>query len=70
VKEDSVPMQPIDEAYVLAAAQAAGLEIPAGHAGAVAEALGRIAEVAAPVLVVPLAPEDELAPIWRPGEAP
>ena len=56
----------IDAGYVVVAAAAAGVAIPDEHLTAVTGTLQRIAELAAPVLALPLEPEDEIAPVWRP----
>ncbi len=56
----------VDEDFVAAAAAAVDLPISAQHLAGVTGNLQRIAELAAPVLAVPLSPEDEAAPVWRP----
>ena len=56
----------IDEAYVIAAAKALELPIAPEHLPGVVANLQRIAAIAEPLNMTPLAPEDEAAPVWMP----
>lgn len=56
----------IDETWVLAAAQAAGLVIAPAHVAGVTANLARIAQVAQPLAGVELDAADEIAPVWTP----
>ncbi len=56
----------VDEQYVLEAARLVGLGLDPARVPAVLANLRRIAQVAAQVNAVALAPEDELGPEWRP----
>ena len=56
----------IDEACVLAAAQALDLPIAPEHLPGVVANLQRMAAIAAPLNATRLAPEDEAAPVWMP----
>ncbi len=53
-------------AHVAAAAPLVGLRLSPQRQAQVAEALALVARLAAPALAVPLAPEDEPAPVFRP----
>jgi hypothetical protein len=56
--------------YVNAAARAVGLPLSAERAQAVAAHLGRTAAIARALEQAPLAPEHELAEIYRPAPFP
>lgn len=56
----------IDKAYVLEAAKLAQLELDEAALGGVTANLERIAGFARMLEQVPLATEDEAAPVWRP----
>ena len=51
---------------VLEAARLSGLVVPPERVPAVLGNLERLAQVAAALAAVPLAPEDELGPDWKP----
>ena len=53
-------------AHVAAAAPAVGLVLDAARQAQVAAAFALVARIAGPALAVPLAPEDEPAPVFRP----
>ncbi|MFN4359469.1 MAG: DUF4089 domain-containing protein [Hylemonella sp.] len=53
--------------YVIASAAALQLPLEAAQAQRVAGHLQRTAAIAAPLMQLPLAPEDELAEIYRPA---
>ncbi|HEX4326383.1 MAG TPA: DUF4089 domain-containing protein [Burkholderiales bacterium] len=55
------------EKYVDAAAAALDLNLAPGHRPGVLENFTRLAQLAALVNEFPLAPEDEPAPLWKPG---
>lgn len=57
---------PIDDAYVLAAACAAGLDIAPAQVAGVTANLARIAAIARPLNALALAASDEIAPVWTP----
>jgi hypothetical protein len=59
---DSEDFDPV--AYVAAAAPAVGLRLDAAQQERVAAALALVIRTAAPALAVPLAPEDEPAPVY------
>jgi hypothetical protein len=54
------------QAFVDAAAPAIGLVLDPARGRAVAEALRLIARIGAPALAIPLAPEDQPAPVFTP----
>lgn len=56
----------IDEGYVIAAARAMGLAIAPEQLPGVVANLQRIEAIAEPLNAMPLAPEDESAPVWMP----
>jgi len=55
------------EQYVDAAAAALDLNLQPAHRPGVLENFARLAQLAALVNEFPLTPEDEPAPLWRPG---
>lgn len=56
----------VDEGYLREAARLVGLGLDPARVPAVLANLQRIAQVAALVNAVQLAPEDELGPVWKP----
>lgn len=58
--------QVITRETVLEAARLSGLVVPAERIPAVLGNLERLAQVAAVLEAVPLAPEDEIGPEWKP----
>ena len=56
----------IDEAYVIAAANALDLPIAPEHLPGVVANLQRIAAIHKPLDAIALGPEDEAAPVWMP----
>ena len=56
----------IDEAMVRALARLAGLDLADEHLPAVIANLKRTAQIAGPVMALPLSEQDELGPVWRP----
>jgi len=56
----------IDEAYVVAAAQALDLAISPDHIPGVLANLQRIEAIVEPLNTLILSPEDESAPVWMP----
>lgn len=58
--------QGVTRAAVLEAARLSGLAVPPERVPAVLGNLERLAQVAAVLEAVPLAPEDEIGPEWRP----
>jgi hypothetical protein len=60
------PGTPIDDAYVLAAARAAGLDIAPAQVAGVTANLARIEAIARPLNAFALEAGDEIAPVWTP----
>jgi len=56
----------LDNASVAAMLELAGIEVPESRLPDVAAQLARVRAIVEPVLAVPLEPEDEQAPVWRP----
>jgi hypothetical protein len=56
----------IDEALVRATALLVGLELTDEQLPGVIANLKRTAQIAAPVMALPLSEQDELGPVWRP----
>ena len=56
----------IDDAWGRATARMVGLELTDEQLPGVIANLIRTAQIAAPVMALPLSGEDELGPIWRP----
>ena len=57
---------PIDEAMVSRLAAFVGLSITPEQMSGVTANLRRTYELAQPLMALPLAPTEELAPVWRP----
>ena len=60
------PGTPIDDAYVLAAARAVGLDIAPAQVAGVSANLARIEVIARPLNTLALEASDEIAPVWTP----
>ena len=56
----------IDEAYVTATAKALDLPVAPEHLPGIMANLQRIEAIVEPLNALPLAPEDEAAPVWMP----
>ena len=61
-----MPEGPVDAAAVAKLLDLAGLRIPEARLPQIVLQLQRIQAIVAPVLGVPLEPQDEQAPVWRP----